>query len=264
MNGTLYRRGLKQAFRLWLIFAAVLALYFAIIVTMFDPAIGDTLEKLVDAMPEMIAMFGMDAPATTLVQFLATYLYGFLMILLPLVYIILLANKLVARQVERGDMAYLIASPVSRSRVAGTQLAVLVSAVWALDIFAAAVGLIASAAAFPGELDIGRFLLLNGGVIALHTFLLGLCFFASCIADDNKLALGLGAGLPIAFYLIQMLANMGGKLENLRYATPYTLFDPGAIAAGEAALWPPLVLFGAGALLAGLGILLFTRRDLPL
>ena len=34
-----------------------------------------------------------------------------------------------------------------------------------------------------------------------------------------------------------MLANMGGKLETLRYITLFTLFQPDKLLAGEAAGW---------------------------
>ena len=60
-----------------------------------------------------------------------------------------------------------------------------------------------------------------------------------------------------------MLANSGGKAENAKYFTAFTLFDANGLAAGETA-----ALGGAFALLAGavalyaIGITVFCRKDL--
>ena len=81
----------------------------------------------------------------------------------------------------------------------------------------------------------------------------------------SVLSLALGAGTATVFYLIQMLANMGGKLETLRYITLFTLFQPDKLLAGEAAGWVFAAVLGLlGTALYAAGILLFHRRDLPI
>ena len=118
---------------------------------------------------------------------------------------------------------------------------------------------------FPGVLDVAGYLRLNLGVWLLHLCLSGLCFFASCISNTTRLSLALGAGTATVFYLIQMLANMGGKLETLRYITLFTLFQPDKLLAGEAAGWVFAAVLGLlGTALYAAGILLFHRRDLPI
>ena len=58
---------------------------------------------------------------------------------------------------------------------------------------------------------------------------------------------------------------MGGRLENLKYATIFTLFDPARIIAGESgALAMTGILLLIGAALSGAGIAVFEKRDLPL
>ena len=109
------------------------------------------------------------------------------------------------------------------------------------------------------------FLLLNAGLLLLHFAVSGICFFASCLCNEGRTASLLGAGIPVLFLLMQMLSNMGGKLENLKYANLFTLFDPAGLIAGESsALWGLPVLAALGALLYGLGVWVFSRRDLPL
>ena len=62
-----------------------------------------------------------------------------------------------------------------------------------------------------------------------------------------------------------MLANMGGKLANLKYATVFTLFNPKAIIAGEiSAWWMCGALVVLGVIFFVIGIARFEKRDLPL
>ncbi|WP_059004980.1 ABC transporter permease subunit [Bittarella massiliensis (ex Durand et al. 2017)] len=265
MRLSLFREGHRSSWKLLVIFAAVLSLYISMITTMFDPEMGNILQQLSDSMPQLMAMVGMQNPGTTLVSFLSTYLYGMLLLAFPLVYEAITANRLVARQVERGSMAYLLAAPSSRTQVALTQASVLLTGTALLIGYCTGLGVLCAHLFFPGELDVSAFLLLNAGLLLLHFAVSGICFFASCLCNEGRTASLLGAGIPVLFLLMQMLSNMGGKLENLKYANLFTLFDPAGLIAGESsALWGLPVLAALGALLYGLGVWVFSRRDLPL
>ena len=107
MNGVLFRRSARSLWKTWVVFAAVLSLYVSMITAMFDPKLNATLDEIVTAMPQLMNMVGMQAGSSSLGGFLINYLYGFLLLLLPLVFSILAANRLVARWVDTGSMAYL-------------------------------------------------------------------------------------------------------------------------------------------------------------
>ena len=92
----------------------------------------------------------------------------------------------------------------------------------------------------------------------------GICFFASCISNDTKLYFTIGAGVPVLFYLLQALANMGDKLENLKYFTLFTLFNTSDIIAGEGIIMPIVIFLFVAIVFYGFGIYIFSKRDLPL
>lgn len=103
----------------------------------------------------------------------------------------------------------------------------------------------------------------DAGELRLHLFLGGICFLASCLFSDTKYSVGFGAGIPALMYVLQMLANSGGKAENAKYFTAFTLYDANGIAAGEsAALGGVLALLAGAAALYALGITVFCRKDL--
>ena len=112
MNLTLYRREMKGSIRLLLIFGAVMTLYISIIISMYDPEMMKTLDNFAEVMPDLMASVGMKAHASNLLGFMVSYLYGFILLIFPMVFSILRGNALIARYVDKGSMLSLVAAPV--------------------------------------------------------------------------------------------------------------------------------------------------------
>jgi len=263
INWTLYKRGIKGSWKMILIFAAVITMYFTVIISMFDPALGSVLDEFAKAMPELMAIVGMTPASAELVSFMEAYLYGFIMLVFPMVFCILSAHKLISRHVDRGSMTYLLSAPVRRETVAFTQMKVMVTGLFMLVLYATLLGIVDCEISFPSELDTGKFILLNVGVFCLQLFVGGICFLCSCIFDDSKYAVGVGAGIPALEFIIQMMANAGEKLEGAKYATFFTLFDSDGIIAGETgAIWGIVALFVGAIVLFAVAIAVFSKKDL--
>ena len=65
--------------------------------------------------------------------------------------------------------------------------------------------------------------------------------------------------------LVQMISQVGEKFEDVKYITPLTLFNVDGLSAGDAKAWVTCaVLYAVGLLLMGIGIIRFSKRDLPL
>ena len=121
MNLALFRHSLRGHVKLGIVFLAVMSLYGGMITAMFDPKLGESLEMMAESMPQLFAAFGMLDAGKTLTQFLSNYLYGFLYIVFPMVLIVIAATRLVARWVDTGAAAYLLAAPAGRAKIAATQ-----------------------------------------------------------------------------------------------------------------------------------------------
>jgi len=260
---TLFKREMKANYKLLLIFVWILTIYVMSIVSMFDPNKTNAFDEIAKSMPEIMKAFGMVTVGNTLIQFLSSYLYGFIILMFPMIFVIILANKLVAGYVDRGSMAYLLATPNKRVKLVLTQALFLWVSVGILITYVTVLIIISCAIMHPGQLDIGKFIMMNAVIYTLHIAISGICFFASCISNDTKLSFTLGAAIPIAFYLIQMLANMGGKMANLKYFTIFTLFNTNDIIAGESVVFPILILISVAIVFYGIGIFIFSKRDLP-
>lgn len=265
MNFTLLKKEIKSNWLLLVIFLGVLSVYGGMITMMFDPKMGDSLKAMADSMPDLFAAFGMLNVGTTLLEFVSGYLYGVLFIAFPGVFIIILTNRLAARYVDNGSMAYLLAAPVKRRRIMLTQAAFLLLCLIVLVGFVTGLILAFGEMLFPDELDIPAFLRLNAGLLGLLIFFGGACFCASCFFNESKTASAIGTGVVVYSLLMQMLSRVGERFEFLKYATPLTLFDVDGLCAGDAKAWLGCAaLYAAGIACTVIGIVRFDRRDLPL
>jgi Protein of unknown function (DUF990). len=264
INMPLFITGIKSAWKMLLILCAVLGMYIAIIVAMFDPDIGQALIDLAKAMPELMAMFGMETAETTLIGFIAGYLYGFLMTLMPMIFTIVVSNQMIAHYIDRGSMAYLLAAPVKRNNIVFTQICVLLSGITIMMLFSTVLGLVCCEITFSGELDIPAYLIMNLGAWVLQLFVGGICFVSSCIFNDEKYSLAVGAGIPILAFLFQMVRNFGTEFENLKYFTFFSLYVPKDIAVGNSdTYWGIIVLAVGAVILFTLSIIIFNKKDVP-
>ena len=265
INWALYRREMKGSVKLLLILAGVMTLYISVIIRMYDPEMMAMLDGFVEAMPEIMAAVGMSAGATSLLGFMVSYLYGFILLVFPMIYCIFRGNALIARHVDRGGMAVLMAAPVKRLTIVFTQMMVLLSGIVLLTGYVTILELCVGQSQFPGELAVSDLLRLNLGLFCLQFCIGGICFLASCLFSDTKYSIGFGAGIPGVMYVLQMLANTGEKAEAAKYFSVFTLFDPNGLAAGDAnALVGTAVLFVGGLMLFSGGIFAFTQKDLAI
>lgn len=263
LNMTLYKRGMQENYKMILIFVAVLTMYFLVVIPMFDPALGSALDEFFKAMPELMKMFGMNPASTSLTSFMASYLYGLIMLIFPMIFSIICANRLVARHVDKGSMVYLLAAPVKRTTIAFTQIKVLCSGIFILVIYATVLGIVACEGSFPGKLDIPGFIMLNVGVLALQLLIAGICFLSSCIFNDTRQSVAFGAGIPGLAFVIQLLANTGDSLSKAKYFTFFTLFNTDGIISGDSvAVIQILILFIAAIIVFAAALTVFVKKDM--
>lgn len=263
INLPLYKREMKGSIKLFVIFASVITLYVSIIIGMYDPEQMALLDGIVETMPEIMAAVGMKAGAASLSGFMISYLYGFILLIFPIVFCILRGNGLISKYIDRGSMVSLVAAPVKRSTVAFTQMAVLVSGILFLVIYSTVLQLVCSEISVPGELDVSELFVLNFGLLCLHLFIGGICFLASCVFSDTRYSIGFGAGIPTLMYVLQMLSNVGGNADKARYLTFFTFFNPDGIVAREGSALAGIgTLFAGSILLYVIGIMVFTKKDL--
>ena len=261
----LFLRSLKSSLLSAVVIAAVLIMYIVCIVYMFNPDTAQMLDELMAVMPDLYNAFGMGHDTSTLTGFMLNYLYGFLLTLAPLVLILLLVNKLLVKPITHGELSYALASPHGRGSILGS-IAVAIIVVLVLLLAVCSACEIGSALAFfPDDLDLPALLQANAGLACLWLFMLGLCLLSAVVFAGGPLALWAGGGVCLVAFLIQMVAQIGEGLEDAKYATFFTLFDPYGLADGASEAIAHAGILGiAGVVLIVAAALVFRRRDLAL
>ncbi len=264
INRVLFQKEMKSNGLLLLLCLAVLTIYSVMVVVLYNPALGESLRLMTAAMPQLFSAFGMGDFGTTLLDFISSYLYGLLLVVFPALFLILVSGRLVARYVDSGSMAYLLASPHRRLELVLTQAVFLISCLLVMGVYVFLVLFCSSWLFFPGELELWPFLRVNIGVFGLWLFLMGICFLPSCLLNDSRRSAGICSGVVIYSVLVQMVARMGTKFSSLKYITPLTLFDAGGLASGQESAWAGCgILYLCGILMIAIGVRGFCRRDIP-
>lgn len=263
INKALYLKEMKGSLKILLIFAAIITMYVSIIINMYDPEMMKTLDSFYEVMPEIMASVGMKAGATSLIGFMISYLYGFILLVFPMVFCILRGNALISKYVDKGAMVSFLAAPIKRKTIAFTQSMILISGTILLILYTTILEIVIAEINFPHEFILTELLKLNASLLCLHLFISGICFLATCLFSDTKYSIAFGAGVPALMYVLQMLSNAGEKTEAIKYFTFFTLFDANGIVFGKknAIIGMLILLFGA-ILLYTIAVTVFCKKDL--
>lgn len=265
MSLTLFKKTLKQNWILQLIFFAVLLMYMTTMLSMYNPEDMEGLIIMIEAFPEELrSAFGFDALVTDLTGYLASWLYGMLMIGFPMVYSIILGNRLVAKMVDNGSFAYLLSTPNTRVRIIITKGVYALASIFILFAALFAAGVLAAEAMFPGELNISAFFRLNVTTMLVNMVVMMIAFFFSCLFNETKFSLGFGAGIPIMFLLMNMLGGTSPESVILSDISIFGFYDPVRLVTGEAVWGINLLYAGVIAVLFAAGTYIFNRKRLPL
>lgn len=196
-------------------------------------------------------------------------------LLLPVIYIIMVANSLIAGQVDSGSMAYVLSTPTKRNAVTITQMCFLVVSLLAMCLLTTATGMITLFIIGGSSITYKEMLLLNAGWFFAVLAFSGICFFASAWFNRSKHSMAAGGGVSMYFLVSTILGLFGSSempsivrmdsMNVFNYTSIIYLFDTESILGGTTAfIWKLAVLAGIGLLGYIGGILRFNKKDLPL
>ena len=143
-------------------------------------------------------------------------------VMLPMIYVMVVSNKLVASQVNDGSMAYVLSTPTNRKTVVRTQFIFLLASVTAMYVIITACALgseaIANAIKLANNpeatnirLPLRSILYCVGSYISILA-LGGICFGASCFFNKSSNATVVGGGVCVVSFLACILGLFGNKV----------------------------------------------------
>jgi len=197
-------------------------------------------------------------------------------LLLPIIYVIMVSNSLVATQVDTGSMAYVLSTSTRREEVTFTQSLFLILSIFLMFVCTTITSIICfNIANVTTDLTVGKLVLINLGAFLTLFAISGLNFLTSCFFDRSKKAMALGGGVSIFFLVATMLGLFGSPvipsvvrisaLNNFNYVSIISLFDVVSILDGTNAWgWKISILVIIGIVGYIVGAIKFKKKDLPL
>jgi ABC-type transport system involved in multi-copper enzyme maturation permease subunit len=254
-----------------LVWTVVVGLLSFLLVILFESLRSSGLVSEIQAMlkampPALQALYGELDSVTTVRGWAAVMGFGNWFLMLYLVYAGLFVAGIVAREVDRRTMEFLLSLPLERWQVIAVRFLGLASALLILH-GAHLAGLVLGIRHLgeqPDPLAPMVWAELNSWLLtlAVGAILLVLSLFVS----DYGLSVALTVGGGLGIYLFYKLTDQAPEpVASLRQLLPFHLFDPGAIliqSAVPVADMLALALITLGAL--GLSALLFQRKPLSL
>jgi ABC-2 type transport system permease protein len=262
---TLFMTTTRKNWKLLVIFLAVLSMYLTVMAAMYEPDDISFMTDMLKLFPEnLMKAMRFSGLITGLTSYLASWLYGLLMLGFPMVYCVILSNRLVAKMVDNSSFAFLLSTPNSRNKIIFTQGLYALLSVAVMFAYVFGLGVLVCEAAFPGQLDISAFFRLNLTTMLVNMAIIMIGFFSSCLFNDTRRSLGVGAGLPIAFLMMNMLGGASPDAEILTKISIYGFFDPMELVENGSGTWVNPAYLGIIVILFAASMLVFNKKRLPL
>ena len=250
----LLKKTLKDNWKLWAVITAAITGMITLIISV--PSLTDN-SKLGAMMESGVSFAGQGL----------SMLYPMFIVMLATVYAVVTANKLIAAQVDRGSMGYIMVNPIKRNQFSVTQGIFMAGSIAGMFAVVTAVGSVALALTGDAA-TIGFFALLNLGCMLLILACSGVAFLASCIFNRSGASLAMGGGIVITSFLLSFLSQLEEYVsffKVFRYTTLHALFNTTHIVEqGAGMIWDFCILLVIAIVCYVVGAMAFKKKDLPL
>ncbi len=221
-------------------------------------------------------------------------------VLLPMIYVIIASNKLVAAQVTDGSMAYVLSTPTNRKTVVRTQyifLLLSVTVMYAIITIAAvgSEGISTAIAMRRVDAKVSNWIPLKTVLACVGSFvamfgITGICFGASCFFNKQNNSIAAGGGICVVSFICCILGLFGNEafvavgigvktMYFFSFLSIFTLIDTKSMnnfcdalftdktdlsAFSFNWIWEIAILLAIGVIFAYIGARRFVKKDLPL
>ena len=254
-------RDVRRAFAWW---ALGLAGYVAMIVSVYPTIRGNReLERLMDQYPDALKAlfaFGGQLDFTSSAGYLGGELFSFMLPVLFLVVAVGNGAGAIAGEEDHGTLDLLLATPVTRRRVALHKLAAMCIEVVGLG-FVLWLCLWAGSVIVDMKLSGGHLAAASASCVLLAIVYGAVAFMLGAGTGKKGMAVGVAIAAAVAGYLVNSLAGLVDALRGPQKLSPFFHYAIGDPLRQGLDLPHSLLLLAAAAVAAAVGVVLFDRRD---
>lgn len=264
MTGAIFWQTVRNRRTSWMIYSVIGLLSLLLYLATFPAvqSISADYNKILATMPKaLLQAFNISQSSLTLMGYLTSKHFGLVWPVMMIFLMTSYSGGAMAKEIDTRSMGLLLSLPVSRLRL------------YLVRVLAGATGLavfviLTEAVTWPLA-KLFNFTLLASDIINLG--ILGFCFglailglgmmFSSLVSESGKSA-GAMAGLVLAMYIINIVAQLDSKLKDAKFISLFHYFLPGSVVdGGHLDMVSLAVLIGVGVAAAAVGAWVFVRRD---
>ncbi|MGN1127062.1 MAG: ABC transporter permease subunit [Ruminococcus sp.] len=259
---TVLKHELKQNRKALIVWTVAIAFLLATCIFLFPEMKGemDSVSEVFSSMGGFSEAFGMDKVSFGTLTGFYSVECGNILGLGGAFFAAFTAVTILAKEEKDHTGEFLLTHPVSRCGVVtGKLIAVLVQiAVVNIIIYLVAIG---SIALVGEEIPWKEITLLHTAYFLMQLELGGICFGVSAFL--RKGSLGIGLGIAILMYFLNIITNISDSTEFLKYITPFA-YAEGSEIVSNLSLDCPLIVLGIGYGVFGiiLGYLKYAKKDI--
>lgn len=259
---TIIKHELKQSRKLLLIWAAAVGLMLALCVFLFPEMRGqmDAVSDMFASMGTFTAAFGMDRlDFGTFIGYYAIEC-GNILGIGGALFAAFVAISALAKEEKDRTAEFLLSHPVSRVRVISEKQIAIMIEILAFNLIVFSLSVLAALAV--GEtVPWKEISLLHLAYLFMQAELAGICFGISAFVRRG--GLGIGLGIAIMMYFLNIISNIADSAKFLRYITPFGYTEGADIVTDGTLKWN-LVLLGLAYTAVGIvaAYAKYTKKDI--
>ncbi|WKY42876.1 hypothetical protein Q5O14_09310 [Eubacteriaceae bacterium ES2] len=266
MSLPLFLKDIKDHFLFLLLFAFLMNVYLAVLIYMYDPSGMGAFNDIVSFLPNRLVVFlDLATIDSSMSGFLGGLFFGLPIYIFPMIYCIVMGNRLVTKYVYDGSFACFLETPNSRIKIITTQAVYLIVSISLLFLSVQIIGTQMSDMMYPGVLDTALFTQMNVGAAFMTTAIAMINFFFGCIFNDSKLTMFFSTAFPVLFFTLTFISGLSERFASLKIFSIYSVYNGAAIGIGQADVSSVIAFFSAAIVLslaASLGV--FFMKRLPI
>jgi ABC-2 type transport system permease protein len=265
MTALTFRLELRRSRILAVGLAVVVLVYGGLIAAVYPILLANTsmIQDYMKLFPkELMAAFGMSGSLADPGIFFTTYIGSFLWPVVAAIGAIALATRPAAADAERGWSDLPLGTPLTRGRYLGAAILCQVVVLAALA-FVTVAGVLAVGTLVGAGFDPARFLAAGVVLWLFACAMAGVTSVVAVITLSRGVAASVTAGILIAMYLLNIVAQVQPDFAWLSDLTAFRYAGVGALIDRGAADWVGMVVFTVVAVVGwAASLFLFRRRDL--
>lgn len=224
----MYKREMKVYLKSFLIWTIITMVMYVCVFAIYPSIMNNSSKEMIDEIlkmypPDVLKAFNMDIVSIdTAFGWLKTEGFIFILLITGAFAGTLGSNILVKEESEK-TIEYLNSLPVKRNKIVTSKL---MSALTYIVAMIACFGLFNFIGlSLSCDFDKKQYVLLSITPLFSSIVIFALCLFISTFTHKTKKMRGISLGIVFGSYIIQTIAGLSDKVENLKYLSAFTLAD---------------------------------------